>query len=169
MSDVHVRAATPGDSRCIAHVHVQSWCEARTAQVPGALVEQLDVELSEWRWAARLRGETPPGAERLGDAWVAVVDDRVIGFASGGPTRDADRPRSESELYALYVLASHYGTGAGASLLQAAVGTGAASLWVLSDNERALAFYAKHGFAPDGAARADERWGGSLTELRLTR
>ncbi|MDU0344806.1 GNAT family N-acetyltransferase [Microbacterium sp. KSW2-29] len=169
MSDLLVRAATPGDSRCIATVHVQSWREARTEQVPAALVEQLDVELSEWRWAARLRGETPRGGERLGDTWVALADGHVIGFSSGGPTRDADRPRSEPELYALYVLASHYGTGAGAALLEAAIGTGAASLWVLSDNERAIAFYLKHGFAPDGAVRTDGRWGGSLTELRLTR
>lgn len=169
MSDVLVRAATPGDSRCIARVNVQSWREARTEQVPAALIEQLDVELSEWRWSARLRGETPRGAERLGDAWVALVDGRVIGFSSGGPTRDADRPRSEPELYALYVLASHYGTGVAAALLDAAIGTGTASVWVLSDNARAIAFYAKHRFIPDGTSRSDGRWGGALTEIRLTR
>ena len=83
-------------------------------------------------------------------------------MASGGPTRDADRPRSEPELYALYVLASHYGTGVAAALLDAAIGTGTASVWVLSDNARAIAFYAKHRFIPDGTSRSDGRWGGAL-------
>lgn len=169
MSELLVRAATPDDSRSIAHVHVQSWREAHIDQVPEALSEQLDVELSAWRWAARLRGETPPGAERLGDAWVAIVDGRVVGFSSAGPSRDADRPETDAELYALYVLAAHYGTGVGQALLEAAVGDRPASLWVLSENDRALAFYAKHGFAPDGASREDDRWGGPLRELRLTR
>ena len=169
MSALLVRAATPGDSRCIAEVHVQSWREAHTDQVPAALSARLDVELSARRWAARLRGETPRGADRLGDAWVAVVDGRIVGFSSAGMTRDADRPRTEAELYALYVLADHYGTGAGAALLHAAVGTGPASLWVLTANDRAIAFYAKHGFTPDVAARDDDRWGAPLRELRLTR
>lgn len=169
MSGLLVRAATPGDSRCIAQVHVQSWRESHTDHVPVALSERLDVDLSAQRWAARLRGETPPGAERLGDAWVATVEGRVIGFSSAGPTRDADRPQTEAELYALYVLAAHYGTGAGAALLEAAVAARSASLWVLADNARALAFYAKHGFTPDGASRDDDRWGGPLREMRLVR
>jgi GNAT superfamily N-acetyltransferase len=164
-----VRAATPDDSRCIANVHADSWRESHAGHVPEALSDQLDVELSAWRWAARLRGETPPHGERLGDAWVAVHTDRIVGFASAGPARDLDLPRASVELYALYVLAAHHGTGVGAALLRAALGSGAAHLWVLADNRRARAFYAKHGFIPDGATRADDRWGGPLREVRLAR
>ncbi|MCJ1706303.1 GNAT family N-acetyltransferase [Microbacterium sp. VKM Ac-2923] len=169
MSPVLVRPATPDDSRCIASVHVRSWNESYIGRVPEGLSDLLDVELSAWRWATRLRGEKPPDAERLGDAWVALRNDRVVGFSSAGPARDADLTESVVELYALYVLAAHHGTGVGAALLQAALGPGSASLWVLADNPRARAFYAKHGFAPDGAARVDDRWGGPLREVRLTR
>lgn len=169
MSGVLVRAATPDDSRSIAQVHARSWGEAHAGLVPEALSERIDVDLAAWRWSARLRGATPPGGEPLGAAWVAVVDERIVGFSSAGPARDADLAPTGAELYALYVLAAHYGAGAGAALLEAAVGTGPASLWVLEDNPRALAFYAKHGFAPDGAVRDDDRWGGPLREMRLTR
>ena len=62
--------------------------------------------------------------------------------------------------------ASHYGTGTGQRLFDAAVPTGApCSLWVLSHNRRAQGFYAKQGFAPDGTTKhfdpldlPEERW-----------
>lgn len=38
------------------------------------------------------------------------------------------------------VLASHYGSGAGQQLLDAAVGDGGAYLWIADENPRALAF-----------------------------
>ncbi|MGN7186330.1 N-acetyltransferase family protein [Microbacterium enclense] len=169
MSPVLVRAATPDDSRCIANVHVISWRESHAGHVPDALSDLLDVELAASRWAARLRGETPPDAERLGDAWVALRANRIVGFSSAGPARDADLAGKVSELYALYVIAAHHGTGVGAALLDAALGSGAASLWVLADNPRARAFYGKHGFVPDGVTRRDDRWGAPLHEVRLRR
>ena len=59
-----------------------------------------------------------------------------------------------------------HGSDLGRRLLDAALdGGGAASLWVATGNDRATAFYAKHGFAPDGQVKAhaatgiaEERW-----------
>jgi GNAT superfamily N-acetyltransferase len=60
-------------------------------------------------------------------------------------------------------------TGVGTELIEAAherLGDGVA-LWVLDGNEAALRFYARHGYAPDGATTTHEPTG--LEELRLTR
>lgn len=165
MSLLRVRPAIATDSRCIATVHVQSFREAHTGHVPTALSDALDVDVSSDRWARRLRGETPEGADRLGATWVALADERIIGFASSGPTRDADLPRTDVELYAIYVIADHWGTGAGAALLRAAM-DGPGSVWVLRENPRAHAFYAKHGFRPDGSTRRDDRFGEPVHEVR---
>ena len=41
-----------------------------------------------------------------------------------------------------------------------------ATLWVLEDNPRARSFYERGGWAPDGARKAEERWGVRAPELR---
>ena len=59
------------------------------------------------------------------------------------------------------------GTGLAARLLQEALGERAAYLWVLEGNERAVAFYRRHGFAFDGGRQPYESTG--ATELRMVR
>ncbi|MDQ1123384.1 GNAT family N-acetyltransferase [Microbacterium trichothecenolyticum] len=169
MTGVHVRAAVSDDGGDIARVHAQSWNEAHRGHVPDALSDLVDVELSANRWRARLSGEALDDGQPLGPAWVAVVEERIVGFASAGPSRDDDVADGARELYALYVLAEHYGTGAGAALLDAALGGGGGTAWVLRDNPRAHAFYAKHGFSPDGSTRRDDRFGEPVHEVRLVR
>jgi ribosomal protein S18 acetylase RimI-like enzyme len=39
------------------------------------------------------------------------------------------------------------------------VGDGPATLWVVRGNQRAVAFYQRHGFRADGTAKWDERTG----------
>jgi ribosomal protein S18 acetylase RimI-like enzyme len=41
------------------------------------------------------------------------------------------------------------------------------TLWVLQDNQRALGFYEKIGYRPDGAEKEIQLTGRSLTEIRL--
>ena len=55
-----------------------------------------------------------------------------------------------AELDLIYVLACAHGSGAADMLVDAALGNGPASLWTARDNERAVAFYRKKGFAPTG-------------------
>lgn len=169
MTDVLVRPALPADGPSIARVHVRGWREAHTGHVPSALLDGLDVAASTRRWSARLRGDFSEETEPLGQSWVASVGDEVVGFASAGMARDLDLPATDEELYALYVIADHYGEGIGSALLDAVLGPGAVTLWVLADNPRAHAFYAKHGFRPDGVTRTDCRWGEPLREERWAR
>lgn len=72
------------------------------------------------------------------------------------------------ELWALYILSSHYGTGLGQALLDAAIGTAPATLWVAEDNPRARSFYARNGFTPDGTRNVDAA-ADDLAEIRMTR
>jgi GNAT superfamily N-acetyltransferase len=82
------------------------------------------------------------------EAMVTFVADGpggVVGFANGGACLAAALP-SDGELYAIYVLASHWRRGLGAQLLRAVAGAlaergfGAMGLWVLRDNQ-ACRFY----------------------------
>jgi ribosomal protein S18 acetylase RimI-like enzyme len=115
------------------------------------------------RWRARLR--TPPAG------WTTtVVEDgeAVVGFASIGPSRDE---RGIGELYAIYVDPSHWSTGAGRMLLeegeaQLRSAYDEATLWVLEENPRARRFYERAGWAPDGARKAEVRWGVRAPEVR---
>lgn len=169
MAETTIRLAVPGDEHGIAHVHVRSWHEAYTGRVPRELLARMDEDRRAAEWRRHLTREAPPGGEPLGTTWVAQSGDAIVGFATSGPSRDPDRTRDDLELYALYVLERHYGTGTGGALLAASLGDRAASLWVLEDNPRARAFYAKHGFEPDGAVKDDGRWGEPIHEIRLVR
>ena len=52
-------------------------------------------------------------------------------------------------------------------LLEAAIGSRPASLWVFVGNARARAFYGRHGFTPDGTEADDLATG--VRELRMVR
>ncbi len=88
-------------------------------------------------------------------------------FAWTAPSRD-EPPVRELELVGLYLLAAHHGTGLGQDLLDAALGERPASLWMAEDNPRAVAFYARSGFTPDGARKVEPSWE-DLAEVRLVR
>jgi len=63
---------------------------------------------------------------------------------------------------------TYRGLGLGALLLDAAIGSRAASLWVAAANSRAIGFYRRFGFAPDGAADVLPEWE-DLPEIRMVR
>jgi ribosomal protein S18 acetylase RimI-like enzyme len=71
-------------------------------------------------------------------------------------------------LWGLYLLGSHQGLGLGRRLLEAALGSAAASLWVAADNDRAIAFYRRFRFEPDGAEDVIPSWE-NLREIRMVR
>lgn len=70
----------------------------------------------------------------------------------------------------LYTAPGTHGTGLGQALLDAALpGRRAAFCWVFADNPRALAFYARNGFVPDGLAAGTGADWGDVEMIRLTR
>jgi GNAT superfamily N-acetyltransferase len=159
---MEVRLATADDAAGIARAQERAWQTAYRHVFP---IEELDrggfirAEL----WRDRL--ERPP------KGWTTFVADdgeAVIGFVSVGPSRDE---QGVGELYAIYVDPDVWGIGAGRALiergeLELRSAYAVATLWVLDDNPRARRFYESAGWAPDGAAKSDVRWGVRASEVR---
>lgn len=162
-----LRPAEPDDAARLAVVHHTVWCATYADLVPDTFWETATLEERTSSWERRLSPEAPLGP---GQVVVAEVDDAVVGFGIGGPSRDVGghAPVRDAELYALYVLPDQHGTGAGQALLDAAVAPGPAQVWVAEENPRARRFYARNGFEPDGTRHTDACFGG-IVEVRLVR
>lgn len=157
-----LRPATPGDAAACAYVHHTSWVETYSTLLPAAHWESDTLVSRVETWRRWLDG----GAE----VTVAEGDGQVVGIAISGAGRQVGDhpPVRDRELYLLYVLASHHGTGVGQALLDAVVAPGVpAQIWVAESNPRARRFYVRNGFVPDGARFVDERL--DLTEVRHVR
>jgi L-amino acid N-acyltransferase YncA len=144
-----LRLARPEDARAIAEVHVGSWRHAYRGLLPEGYLDRLSVDEREGSWREALGSDTA-------GAVVAEAEGRIVGFASFGPSRDADAAEGVGEVPAIYVDAEVLGTGVGRSLLAEATtrlreaGFRRATLWVLEANARARRFYEKSGWAWDG-------------------
>ncbi|MBU8578668.1 N-acetyltransferase [Brevibacterium luteolum] len=161
----------------IARVHVEGWQVAYGHLLGERFYDDAAVATRTEQWAQRL---TQPGAcartrlairtDAEGRAAPAGPDSganpEVIGFATVGNARDDDR--TGLELWALYILSEHYGTSVGQALLDAAIGSEPATLWVAEDNPRARSFYARNGFTPDGTRKIDAA-ADDLAEIRMVR
>jgi ribosomal protein S18 acetylase RimI-like enzyme len=105
----------------------------------------------------------------------SATSGEVVGWVAFGPYRSADVPDGSAELYALYVRPDRIGTGVGRALMSTALtrtrslGVRHLLLWVLAGNDRARRFYARSGFAPDGAVTVDDCEGVPLKEMRYAR
>jgi ribosomal protein S18 acetylase RimI-like enzyme len=164
-----LRPAEPADIERLAEIHVRCWQETYRGMLSeGFLASRVPADrLPLWR---HLLGSADPAV-----VWVACDDGAVVGFAgvhkvpTGEAVHAAPPPSSgDLELWGLYLLASHQGLGLGRRLLESALGTGAASLWVAADNARAIGFYRHFGFEPDGAADVIPEWE-DLREIRMVR
>jgi GNAT superfamily N-acetyltransferase len=142
--DVAIRGALPEDAQALAHLHLDVWDDAYAGLMPQQILDDRRTRVDERieRWRAIL--------ERSGNTLLAEGPDGVIGFVSAGPGEDNDVD-TELELKALYVRATWWGTGVGYALFEEALGDRAAYLWVLAGNDRAIRFYERQGFRPDGA------------------
>jgi GNAT superfamily N-acetyltransferase len=147
----------------IAEVHVQVWREAYVSLMPSDYLADLDQERFARSWRGRLEGQqSAVGRQLVG----LRPDGPIVAIGSAGPSRDEDAPTAW-ELYAINVLAAAHGTGLADLMMAELVGERPVSLWVLDGNKRALAFYARNGFVPDGATTEHEPSG--RVELRLVR
>lgn len=158
---VHIRRAKPSDARGIAEVHVGAWKSAYRGLLPEPVLERLSVEDAEARWQERL---AEPWAELL----VLTEDEGIAGYVGYGPTRDeALDPKKVGEVYVLYVAPSAWRKGYGSALLREALdnlrkeGNPEVVVWVLYNNQQAIAFYEAAGFVADGARQVKERADGT--------
>jgi GNAT superfamily N-acetyltransferase len=162
-----IRPATLEDAEAAAWCHLLCWREAYAALVPPELLLERtsDVARRIDRWSAPL-GDGRRRWIALNPDPAAPVNERVVGFVGTGPGRDQDSP-VPFELEAIYTRQAYWKTGLGGRLLDVAVGKEPAFLWVFEGNERALRFYRRHGFEPDGVGKHDPYF--DLHEIRLVR
>lgn len=131
-----IRRAGPRDAAAIARVYVDTWQQAYRGHLPDDYLRNLDYDAFERHWRQTFAAR--------GWAFVAALDDEVVGIASGGRARRQNL--AGGEVYVLYVLAAHQGTGIGRSLFDACQyelakrGHSGTLVWVLATNP-ARAFY----------------------------
>ena len=139
-----------------AYVHWHAWHEAYPGMVSQNYLDRFTLEK----------------AEKMAFSWtdsliVAKDGGRVIGFVGYGD-RGTEAPDT-GEIFALYVLSEYYGTGVGKLLMDAGLEKlkdyPQICLWVLKDNLRAIRFYEKCGFHPDGQEMYSSRV--EATEIRM--
>lgn len=151
---VTVRACTPNDPAALALVSQAAFLDAFAGVLRGAdILSHCRGALSEASYAGWFKkrdgrlwlAELAPGAAAVGYAGLSAPD---------LPLKDITV--ADIELKRIYVLARFYGTGLGKQLLETAM-TEARSmaktrmlLGVYNKNERAIAFYRKHGFEEIG-------------------
>lgn len=137
-----VRTPGPEDVPALARVHVEGWRETYRGLMIDAVLDAPDFVLQRERfWTAVLTDPRNVGRRSA----LAEIGGEVAGLALAGPVHGgADGQEGGMELYALYLLAAHHGSGAGAALLDAVIAPDEpASLWVADPNPRAQAFYLK--------------------------
>jgi ribosomal protein S18 acetylase RimI-like enzyme len=136
-----LRRARLSDAPAIATVEVASWRTTYGGIVPEDYLSRMTAEEHAERWARLL---ARPGS--LDMTFVVEEEDRVVGFAKGGPEREGDL-RFVGELYAIYLLEEVQRQGHGRALAEAVAeallrrGLRSMLVWVLRDNLGARRFY----------------------------
>jgi ribosomal protein S18 acetylase RimI-like enzyme len=162
MSDrVAVRPAVAGDAEAIAAIHVRAWQQTYRHLVDTERLDALDPADRVERWRDNILTD--------GQAvFVGELDGVVVAWATAAVRDAAEHPRA-LEVNGIYALASAHGSGVGQALLDAAIGTAGAFLWVAADNPRAQAFYRRNGFRPDGQTEHYELLGSPVLIARWVR
>jgi len=169
MAAITIRPATIADDAAIAEVHVLSWQHAYRGLLPDEFLASLSVPRRQAKWAEALVNGHP-------SLLVAEANGRVIGFSAFAPCRGAGAGPADYELWAIYLVPSHWSAGLGRQLWlqsnEAMVSQGATrvTLWVLAGNGRAIRFYTAAGFrAEPGSDRVVELGGVKVREVRYVR
>ena len=161
-----IEPAASQDCRSVAEVHVESWQHAYRGILPEPYLASLSVAERESTWRRMVERDSS-------HLLLARHVGQVVGFIAFGPSRDEGAPTDQAEVWALYVKADFWSSGAGRLLWLAALQRMLAqeyksvSLWVIVGNERAIRFYERAGFAVEPRSRKSFELGGAtLEELR---
>lgn len=161
-----LRDALPADALDVARVHVRAWQHGYRGLLPAAYLEALRPEDRSQRY--RFASNDPQQPRTV----VASLDEVVRGFATIGPSHDADLP-DVGMLDALYVDPDWWGRGIARALIAEArvrlraLGYWQAALWVLVGNDRAQSLYRADGWLPDGAQQLQHVWGTAVDVVRF--
>ena len=150
---MRIREASVDDARAVAGVHINGWRAIYRGQMPDTVLDSLDIDRrsAQWHeWIGLRRNHT-------------LVADAppVVGFCNLVAPHDSNAIPQIGEITAIYLEPMHWRRGIGRQLTIAALSHARehryeiVTLWVLSQNTRARAFYEALGFATDGSERTD--------------
>jgi ribosomal protein S18 acetylase RimI-like enzyme len=153
---VHIRRATVDDAPALSRLGAATFQETfERENTPEDMSRYLEEAFSPERQAAEI-------ADAAGTVLIAEDDEdrhpELVGYAHliSGPAPDAVHGAAPLELKRIYVARAWHGRGVAQALMSAALDAararGAQTLWlgVWERNPRAVAFYAKYGFARVG-------------------
>jgi ribosomal protein S18 acetylase RimI-like enzyme len=153
---VRVRRASPVDAAGVAHIHADARREVHPESVQLEAASGSRARSREALWRDELALEPADRAP-----WVALIDERLVGFASGGIARDDDADTRDGEVYEVIVDPTCRRLGIGSSLLRHVVrdlrehGFERVHLWVGKADASARAFLDRNAWTPDGGSRSD--------------
>lgn len=159
-----IRLADVADAEAYVRCHTQCLIETYARIMPPAYADGRRAEIDhyiELRTAAfaQMRDDLAAGTSPHRTHWVATdAAGSVVGVAASGVGQPPwehlmhlPEPPIDHQLDHIYTLTATHGSGLGQRLLDTALPDGkGAYLWILNDNPRAEAFYARNGFVPDG-------------------
>ena len=165
---MQVMPATPDDADAIARVSVRGWQAAYKELMPADYLAGLSVEQRSVSWRQAISsGRDHILVARAGDGG-------VLGFSCCAAARDEDTPPGAAELLAFYLDPAAWRQGHGRLLWQASRDNMVArqfkaiTVWALSGNLRAIAFYQAVGFVIEpGRVKTLVVGGASIDEQRL--
>ena len=148
------------DVMAISHVYEESWKSAYKGLIPQTYLE----EIPKGHWANALKS----------GIWknILMLDgEKIIGTSAYCAARD-EKLNGYGEIVSIYFLPDYMGKGYGKLLFKEVLnrlhieGYKDIYLWVLEGNNRAIRFYEKLGFKPNGAYLDDNIGGKDLKELQ---
>ena len=148
---------TDDEIRGKAFVHWKSWQESYRGIVDDGYLDRMTLAQTEekaFRWRDNIL--------------VAKDGERVVGFVGYGP---ASGEEGTGEIFALYVLEEYQRRGIGYALMREALsrleGCRVVVLWALKENDKAIRFYERVGFLPDGGEK-EITLGAPVKGIRMT-
>jgi L-amino acid N-acyltransferase YncA len=148
-----IRVASENDADAIATIHVASWQAIYKGHIPDSVLQHLSIKERAERWRALIKNNVK--------ILVIELNNQMAGFASIGPSRDADAKNS-GEISAIYFHPNFWRKGLGRMLGESAcdelkkMGFNDVTVWVLDKNVQARRFYESIGFSNTGDMKLDE-------------
>jgi GNAT superfamily N-acetyltransferase len=159
-----LREATAADVDAVAALFLRCWRASYADVLPAHVIDVFDEASAHELWQRAL------GAPKAGTRGVVAVEDgRIVGVIRMG--RDPEEAAA-GHVFSLYVDPDAQGSGVGGRLLVEAdawfrsEGLAEATLWVFEANDRARAFYSRHGWSADGGVRVEPEFGEPEVRLR---
>ena len=169
LTTVEIRPATLRDAKTVAEIHTVAAQAAYKGIVPDEFLKSssTDKRVAPWREAIEY---CEPQVQ------VAMDEGKVVGFVGFDRSRDPKSRPTTGEIWALYVLPSHWDKGVGLALWDAAreglseEGCTNVTAWVPLRNERAMRFLELAGFKRElNTAKTTPMGAIKLEEIRLKR